>query len=213
MFVAWPKQRFLRHLEGQAHALRQRAKLGSLDRLEPAALIATFPGILLADLTSLAGDTHSAELSILNGESASWSAMALRIDGGPWLITWNPWHAETRARVSIMEEVAHIVLEHKPTKLVPHPATGLPVRTWSPSKEKEAYGVASAALLPFAGIVQLLRRGNVEAEIAEHFGVSIQLVTMRINTTSARSAAGVEQPQVAGLRATIGDVRSRSARG
>jgi hypothetical protein len=191
MFEPWPQNKYLRHLEGQAHGLRKRAILTPLQLLEPRDVARTLPNVMLAELPALAALSPDSNLAILERESETWSALALRIDGGPWLVTWNPWHAPTRTRVSVMEEIAHIVLEHKPTSLTPHPTTGLPVRAYSPSKEKEAYGVAAAAVLPYVGLVQLLRQGKSDAEIAAHYGVSVQLVTMRINLTKARLAAGV----------------------
>ena len=191
MFEPWPQNKYLRHLEGRAHALRKRANLTPLQSLEPSDVAQTLPNVILAELRTLVALSSEGDLGVLERESETWSAIALRIDSGPWLVTWNPWHAPTRTRVSVMEEIAHIVLDHKPTSLTPHPATGLPVRAYAPSKEKEAYGVAAAAVLPYAGLVQLLRQGKSEAEVAAHYGVSGQLVTMRTNLTKARVAAGV----------------------
>lgn len=194
MFEPWPKHKYLRHLEGQAHTLRKRAKLTPLQPLEPIDVAQTLPNVILAELRALAALSSEGDLGVLERESETWSALALRIDSGPWLVTWNPWHAPARTRVSVMEEIAHIVLNHKPTSLTPDPVTGLPVRAYSASKEKEAYGVAAAAVLPYAGLVQLLRQGKSDAEVAAHYGVSGQLVTMRTNMTKAREAAGTPTP-------------------
>jgi hypothetical protein len=190
VFVPWPNDRFVRHLESEGHKLRQRLKLTSTSRLDPAALIGTYDNMVLFDLRT-AASTNAADLQLLRADSACWSAMAFRMgeEGNPWLITWNPWHAQNRIRVSVMEEVSHIILGHKPTDLIPHPITGLPQRTFARSKEREAYGVAGAALVPFNGLVPLVRQGQTEASIAEIFGVSVELVTMRTNVTKAREAA------------------------
>lgn len=88
-----------------------------------------------------------------------------------------------------MEEVAHIVLEHRPTKMVPDPATGFPLRTFSRSKEQEAFGVGAAALVPYNGLVIMSRRGGSEADIARQFSVSQELVAFRMKVTGARRAA------------------------
>jgi|SRR5450631_3140876 len=189
MFVPWPNDRFVRHLESEGHRLRQRLKLGSTARLDPAALIATYDNMVLFDLRT-APAVHAEDLRVLRDESSRWSAMAFRMgEANPWLITWNPWHAENRIRVSLMEEVSHIILRHKPTDLVPHPITGLPQRTFTRSKEREAYGVAGAALVPFNGLAPLVQRGCPDAQIAETFGVSVELVVMRTNVTKARQLA------------------------
>lgn len=88
-----------------------------------------------------------------------------------------------------MEEVSHIFLQHAPTRLEPCPATGLPLRTFAKSKEKEAYGVAGAALVPFNGLSYLLSMSDDTGAIAERFGVSTDLVRMRIQVTRARERA------------------------
>jgi hypothetical protein len=187
-FVEWPKKPFVRHLERKGYALRRRLKLRDLDRLDPFELIRTYENMRLLDLRTL-DDGHAAHLDELRIASKHWSAIAYRQAGGPWLISWNPWHAETRTRVSLLEEVGHIILNHRPTALVPDSTTGLPRREFTPSKEKEAYGVAGAALLPYNGLIELLRRGWSENDIGEHFGASQELTQMRLNVTSARRAA------------------------
>lgn len=88
-----------------------------------------------------------------------------------------------------MEEVAHIMLEHRPTKLIVDPLTGLPRRTYSRSKEQEAYGVAAGSLVPYNGLVRLCRSGKTTGEMARHFGVSERLVAFRISVTGLRKAA------------------------
>jgi hypothetical protein len=151
-------------------------------------LIQTYDGMVPFDLGAvLSGESEDAQL--LRSCSSSWSALAYREGDGCWLIAWNPWHAPTRVRASLMEEVAHIVLEHRPTKLVPDPITGLPRRTFSRSKEQEAYGVGAASLVPYNGLVILSRLGRSEADIARQFGVSEELVAFRMKVTGARKAA------------------------
>ncbi|MGB8297686.1 MAG: ImmA/IrrE family metallo-endopeptidase [Polyangia bacterium] len=140
----------------------------------------------LLDLTGVTG--NASEVGVVRKFSGAWSAMAYREHGGVWLITWNPWHAETRIRVSLMEEVAHIILDHAPTKMVSDPRVGLPRRTYSPSKEKEAYGVAGAALVPYNGIMAMLQRGAGVSNIAVQYKVSEALVQMRLKVTGAQSA-------------------------
>src|SRR5688572_19227437 len=122
----WPKHPFSRRLERKADELRQRLRLGDLSPLDPVALAQTFDNIILMPLDRLAGDRHPEEMARLRDESASWSAIAFRERGGPWLITWNPWHAETRTRASVTEEIAHIALKHEPTAMVVDELTGLP---------------------------------------------------------------------------------------
>lgn len=187
MFVPWPQNRYVRHLEGRGHGLRTRLSLGAFDPLDPRKLIGTYDGMFLLDLLSL-GATYESQLTVLRKFSNAWSAIAFREGGGPWLISWNPWHAETRVRASLMEEVSHIVLGHRPTALRRDPLTGLPKRVYTPSKEKEAYGVAGAALVPYNGLRTMVATGKTVPAIAEQYQVSEQLVQMRLNVTRAGEA-------------------------
>jgi hypothetical protein len=186
-FVPWPDNRFVRHLERAGHRLRERMSLRPFDALDPVQLIATYDNMVLANLLDLFRDDPG--LRVLQEHRRAWSAIAYREKPGPWLLMANPWHAETRTRASLMEEVSHIVLDHRPTRLSPCELTGLPKREYTPSKEKEAYGVAGAALVPFNGIVPLLRAGESVDAIADRYGVSVELAMMRINVTGARKSA------------------------
>jgi hypothetical protein len=188
MFRPWPKNPFVRHLEGKGHTLRKRLGLGEFEALSPSQLIQTYDDMALLDLRTLSGQ-FAAEFGVLQKHSNSWSAFALREGGGPWLITWNPWHSENRVRASLMEEVSHIILKHRPTRLLPDPLTGLPRRVYAPSKEKEAYGVAGAALVPYNGLVALIQEGDRIPAIALRYGVSAELVQMRLNITRAADGA------------------------
>lgn len=191
MFCRWPSNGFVRHLEGKGHRLRERLGLDALGALDPRQLVGTYNNMALLDLTGVTG--NASDVGVVRKFSGAWSAMAYREHGGVWLITWNPWHAETRIRVSLMEEVAHIILNHAPTKMVPDPRVGLPRRTYSPSKEKEAYGVAGAALVPYNGLVAMLRRDLGASDIAAQYQVSEALVQMRLRVTGAQSAVPQSQ--------------------
>jgi len=186
MFWEWPSDKFVRHIEGRGHGLRKRLGLKESAALDPRQLVGTYKNMDLLDLGQVVG--HMAELEVLQRNSSAWSAMAYRENGGVWLITWNPWHAETRIRASMMEEVAHIILDHASTKLIPDPILGLPQRTYSPSKEKEALFVAGAPLVPYNGMMDMLACRRSGAEIAAQYQVSEALVQMRLNLTGAQSA-------------------------
>ncbi|MCA9751667.1 MAG: ImmA/IrrE family metallo-endopeptidase [Gemmatimonadetes bacterium] len=186
--VPWPQQGFLRRWEGKAQELRRILGLGDEDSLDPLELIEKMPGVLVASVVEIGNGTGSL-LDCLRRARNSWWAAAYRETGGPWLIVYNPWQSDTRLRSSLMEEVAHIHLNHKPTRVFPDPATGLLTRDYGISKEKEAYGVAAAALVPFVGLVRQLARGEPDASIARHYGVSPALLRYRTNTTRARHRA------------------------
>jgi len=103
---------------------------------------------------------------------------------GMFLCFLNPWHSQRRNKVTLMEEICHIYLRHKPAKLV-FSADGLSVRDYDKTQEEEAYGIGAAALLPWATFFPKLNSGCDTEELAEHYDVTTDLVGYRIKITGA----------------------------
>ena len=80
-----------------------------------------------------------------------------------------------RARVTLLEEVAHHLLGHRPSVVMP--GVG---RTYSGTQEKEAYWSGAAALLPAHAVSFAVWQGERADELARQYGVSDELVEMRI---------------------------------
>jgi hypothetical protein len=112
----------------------------------------------------------------------AWSGFVLPV-GGRHLIVVNDTHPATRQRATLTEELFHIVLGHRPSEIYVCPATGLLRRAYAPGVEREAYGSAAAALLPYATLRDLLQAGGTIESIAESFGVSVPLVEFRMKVT------------------------------
>ena len=116
--------------------------------------------------------------AILNEFGPCWSAATLPGPNGP-LIVVNYTHAKTRLRVTLAEELAHLVIGHPPSEI--DGSTG-----YSSSVEQEAFGVGGALVLPYQALFDLVRRGAAIAHIAQQFQVSQQLVNCRINRAGLR---------------------------
>ena len=182
-----PEHPYSRIIEREAQKLRSRLGLGDLDRLDPEQLIGTFDHMVVAS----AGDAvrHVKNGPVLLRTTANrWWATAYKEGDGPWLILYNPRQTETRRRASIMEEVAHIVMGHEPSKIAPCPLSGVPRRTYKASHEKEAYGIGAASLVPFAGLLRLHANGLSHDDVAEHYGVSAELARFRHQITRVAKA-------------------------
>jgi len=76
-----------------------------------------------------------------------------------------------------MEELVHIKLKHKPTKLVS--VNGVTMRNWNQSQETEAYWIGAAALLPRCVIKGAKTLGWTAEKVANDHGVSLKLVEFR----------------------------------
>jgi IrrE N-terminal-like domain len=113
--------------------------------------------------------------------SAEWSGATTELPDDRRVCILNPEQTRERASATLMEEIVHVRLEHAPTKIVI--GSGLSFREYNHLNEEVAYGVGAAALVPYVTLHRRLRRGSSPEAIAEHFGVSLQLVIYRIKIT------------------------------
>src|SRR3712207_4005434 len=60
-------------------------------------------------------------------------------------------------------------------------------RDYNEADEEAAYAVGAAALVPYAGLRALMKRGMTSIEIARHFNVSRELVEYRLKVSRLRS--------------------------
>jgi transcriptional regulator with XRE-family HTH domain len=109
-----------------------------------------------------------------------WSAMSVPLDDrqNDWAVLLNDCHTIERQRVTLLEEIWHILLGHKLVKIAKvADAYG---RTYDTTEEHDAFYLASATLLPRKGIVKAVAKRETSEEIAERFGTSPELVEYRI---------------------------------
>jgi hypothetical protein len=125
----------------------------------------------------------SEELHLLTERySENWSGGTIALPDGWQLCILNPTHNAERTKATLMEEVAHIFLGHKPTKITTG-LDGLSRRDYEQDKEREAYAIGAAALVPYAALFMGLMARTPVQRIAKRFGVSKELVEYRIKIT------------------------------
>jgi len=109
-----------------------------------------------------------------------WSAMSVPLDQthDHWAVLLNDCHSIERQRVTILEEVWHILLGHKLTKI--SKVAESYGRTYDTVEEHDAYYLASATLLPRKIVGQSVSERRTSQEIAKQFGTSSELVDYRI---------------------------------
>lgn len=120
---------------------------------------------------------------LLRENSKDWSgATTMPLPNGWRLVFINPKHSRERQVATLMEEVSHTVLGHTPTLITPNVGmerkTGF--RDFNKAQEEAAYGVGSAALIPYYILQLSVKRGVSVNRIAQKFGVSEDLVLFRI---------------------------------
>lgn len=163
-----------------ASELRLELQLEPGDRLDPLVL-AKHLAIPVHPLADLAGKGASPEAvrRFHNQDRSTLSAFTI-FSGRRRVIFYNESHAKTRRSNDLAHELAHAILEHEPGPLYGDDGKK---RLWSSEIEREADWLAGVVLVPRAGAFALARDGYSTEEIAEHFGVSIDLCEMRIRTT------------------------------
>jgi Zn-dependent peptidase ImmA (M78 family) len=82
-----------------------------------------------------------------------------------------------------MEEICHVFLGHKPSRLAieNYNKQGKVIaRDYQVEIEEEAYSVGAAALVPYSALRRFIEKGKTSREIARHFNVSRDLVEYRM---------------------------------
>ncbi len=169
---------FQRFVEEHAAELRRRAGIGPLERLDPWAVAPKF-GVIIPDLADLVGMSPEDRAHLGAVDAKAWSGGGISLPGGKLLVLLNPSQTAERAAATIMEEVAHVHLGHRPSLLAPQP-NGAAGRRYDAQTEREAKRVAAAALLPAVAVARVVWAGTPAAVLAAEFGVSVELVEFRI---------------------------------
>lgn len=165
-------------MEKMAEDLREKLEVANDQPLDPFQIeITDVHFIKLGDLQELPQDTKK----YLEDEGQSnWSAMTVPLDRQQekWAILFNASHDIERQRVSLLEEIWHIIQGHKLTSVI-RVGSGFG-RSFDESDEHDAYYLASATLLPEKSIRKYVREKNTAEAIAQRFGTSKELVEYRI---------------------------------
>ena len=148
--------------------------------------LARFAKLLVASFEQiepfLTAETKS---HLLGAGSDKWSggACSQSLHDGRKLIILNPKHGENRQNATLMEEICHVFLGHKPSRLAVETINkhGKPIaRDYREDDEEAAYSVGAAALVPHSALQRFVEEGKTSREIARHFNVSRELVEYRM---------------------------------
>jgi len=174
-----------RHHEVRAQGLREFAGLrDDSQRLDPFDL-AHYAKLLVVSFEQIEALSEEARSHLLGEGKDSWSGGAASpvLPDGRKLIVLNPTHGKNRHHATLMEEVCHVFLGHKPSRLAIQKKDkqgNIVARDYNAEIEEEAYATGAAALVPYRGLKNLVERGKTSAEIARHYAVSRALIEYRI---------------------------------
>lgn len=178
-----------RQYEIRAIGLREFAGLRRDDeRLNPFDL-ARYAKLLVASFEQIEPFlTKETKAHLLGDGSDKWSggACSQTLFDGRKLIILNPTHSENRQNATLMEEVCHVFLGHKPSRLAVENVNkhGKPIaRDYREADEEAAYSVGAAALVPYSSLRRFVEQGKTSREISKHFNVSRELVEYRMKVS------------------------------
>ena len=180
--------------------VKRRLGIGATAVVDPFAVLPAIPARLV--------DASMLTSAMLSTCAAEWSGIGFGRIGaaGEELIALNPTHTEARQRVTLMEEIVHIVLDHPKTTLTVRTGdtitanqisvtSALPpsrsrarststssARTYSATIEDDAFNIGAACVLPWPELYNAVhRRHEDKVTIAQRFLVSAELVAFRVN--------------------------------
>lgn len=184
-----PPTRKGRHFEIRAIGLRDFAGLTRDDeRLNPFEL-AQYAKLLVAPFEQIEPFlSEETKQQLLKDGRDAWSggACSQTLPDGSKLIILNPTHGENRQNATLMEEICHVFMGHKPSRLAieKRGKNGkIVARDYNHDIEEEAYSIGAAALVPYSSLKRFVEQGKTSREIARHFNVSRELVDYRIKVS------------------------------
>ena len=184
--------------ELRALGLRDFAGVSDDQPLDPFAL-ARFAKLMVVDFDRVEGLSSESRSHLLGAAVDEWSggACSRPLANGWRIVILNPAHGIHRNRATLMEEIAHVFLGHKPNRLAVianedgaelseskrDSRNSIAARDYNKSDEEAAYAVGAAALVPYETLRRLVLEGRTAQEIAGRFRVSRQLAEYRIKVT------------------------------
>lgn len=193
-----------RQYELRALGLREFAKLKRDDEpLDPFEL-AYYARIMVLDVNNVEGLSEDTKQHLLNEGSNNWSGgtASKNLPNGWRLVILNPTHGAQRMNATLMEEICHVFLGHKPNRLavINEDKDGQQrARDYVQTDEEAAYSIGAAALVPYSSLRRFVQTGKSARDIARHFNVSRELIIYRIKVSrlweeyKARNSKEIEE--------------------
>lgn len=169
--------------ENTAITTRTRLGLSKYSPLSPYKLT-EYLKIRVLTPKNIAGLAQETINYLTSSKGDEWSAMTLRAKAVD-LIIINPFHSERRQSNTLMHELSHILLNHKPTHVFIND-TGIAIRSYDELQEAEADWLAGTLLLPRDVLVQCHFKHYSEDQACNLYGVSTALFTYRMTISGVR---------------------------
>ncbi|MFI1419330.1 ImmA/IrrE family metallo-endopeptidase [Streptomyces sp. NPDC020731] len=175
-------------LEGLAIEERKGIDCDPLSRLDLKRLTDEW-GIPVYNMDELSANGCSeAAVNHLTAGDGKWSAALVPLGTARFIVV-NSSHTPQRHRSNIAHEMSHLLLEHEFTETL---FSDGGCRNLDPSmkaQENEAVHLSGELLIPKTAAIKAALKNRSDAEVAQHFDVSIEFARMRMNASGARRIA------------------------
>ena len=164
--------------EHLAADIRKDLQLGPQAPFSPKAL-ADYLDVQLLTPRDIHGMTDELLDQLLGDDPWSWSAVTL-VTNQSTRVIFNPKHSVGRRASTLMHELAHLLLDHKPSKVIVSYDGSIVMRTFDAKQEEEAGWLAGCLLLPRIVLLRVVKQGHPVEQIASEYGVTEKLANYRI---------------------------------
>lgn len=161
---------------------RQLLKLESHAPL-PAKLLAKYVGVDLKTPSDIPGLREDALQDLYGEGSDSWSGITLPTKYNGVVVIFNPKESKARRESTLMHEMSHIILNHKPSVIGSTKAVSIPLRNYDPIQENEASWLGSCLQLPRDMLLWCCKNKMDREEIARYANASIKMTQFRLNVS------------------------------
>lgn len=172
-FVTW--------CENAARGYRRELDLKPFDALNPRLLASRFK-VKIWTPAEVPGLPAQALRQLIEIDPYGWSAATI-CTGDKSLIITNNVHSTERQNNSIMHELSHLILKHKPAQVFVSTTGQMMLNNYDRMHEEEAICFSGTLLVPRDALLHLLSNGYDHARAAAHFVVTKDLIQMRVNRT------------------------------
>ncbi len=171
--------------ERSAANIRHELGIGPCDALDVRKL-ADFLEVRIITPKEIPGVPPDVLHQLLEKDPFGWDAVSIISSNGVVLLVYNPRKSSGRKVSDISHELAHVILEHKPSTVIFSHDGSFALRTFDQKREDEANWLAWSLLLPREALIRTMQKGISIEEIAESYGVTTQLVNYRLSVTGVK---------------------------
>jgi Zn-dependent peptidase ImmA (M78 family) len=143
--------------------------------------LASYLSVDILELVNLKHLALNSKTYLASKEGDEWSAVTVA-SSQRVVIVANPSHSAARHSSSIMHELAHIILEHAPSKVFVTD-TSFALRDYDEKQEAEADWLAGSLLLPRVALQKAIYQNLPKATVLSEYSVSSDLYEYRKRIT------------------------------